>query len=1439
MHFKFVFAGMTGRNHHQKEERALTQFPGPAPMATHGAPEAAPEAVSDAAATGGIRPFDVQPFPARPGTAVAQTATSVEFFDANGAVVWTSTVARPAGAALAGDMVHAGPRARRAATVGEQAAAELLDRGHQVYKQRRDKRLEAAAAAVKSEEARRRRHAQDNAGGHGIATGSREMAEASAAAPSELSADDAVLVELMQRRFDARTAGDAPTTHALREQIMGKFADKRIAAIRHKAETEGQDEGASLDDGRTPPRPGQHRTPQKAGINVGIVADWVSLCRGADIPRGARQRITFEGRLLLVSRTRSGKVTVEDVEGGGWDKDKYNYSRHVPGASRGAESLKSWPAREAEGFIKVFLGRPKAGEEVEEGSWRVDANWHEVSPRCIEKFLNVELSSGVSRFNMPHDAQEHLSAAEHLLARAKQNNSDDLIEVASAEGNTSDSGTVRESIHNPCRRHAQFLGGPVAEDHWKRARAVTAGLQNSADEITHDPSDSSSDAVISTRVTREMPAPRTTNRSTRPAELRVDLEDIKPFDSAKKNRGGDWVLESIPKKGGAHRRSWSAHPNVGRRMTRDESGIRQEQQGVTSPISKAGNRRPLRPIAAVVNSPARRRERKKTSMKQHVERLRNPVGHYPPKWDHLQDYRDSLPDLRKPSRPSTQEENEALKDTVENFQRKFRESILSGLVERYHKRIDKKADLITKLKSQSECMAKEVAEYEGKEKEIREKLEMMDSKIEGLKEQARPLEERVRSISEIIEQRASKGRSERLLQELKDVRIRMNTLKGNIKVSQADRQRCAVSHKFSADKLSDKQQSQRKHMDKINTAIEEEATLKEVITDVSKFMRGEWLDPSMLDHRFPEELAAAIKSIQQIEDVQEENCSDTSLEKPQGGPEAPQDAWVGDIPDGGNVDLRNEGNACEHERIQKDWRVDPSVWNRRIELAMKATSPRWRDRILEETRRWQLMAEPTPERKRPMVDDQYEKVSSPTKKSRPKSPCTKTFTETHAIAAKNFESSFLKKMAENCREDWKMDFSKRMLLETVNDHRSAWWERGLPCDRQADEARLREIRKDRQHPLPEEDLENFRRSMAGKWKNLEKVFNQIDQDGSGKIDVHEFSEMCSKLKLGWSEFQIHRVFKNAAGSDMQLDFVEFYEAFAPPRATSETKMLFHNKIPFLILEPEAAVEDVVSALTCVFPAPKPNDFVYQAGVHVHEHMYFILKGQVKIMEANGMEIKICGPGDCFGELAVMFAVGDGSNLGHVGHLRRESAQALTDCVLYTLAKRELDLILPRYPRMRQKLFNLSAMHRSNIKAQSRGLCPTYPHTYVGGTAYTSGLGLSRVQVEPKRFVPLKLRDHEHLRSGIQDTDMGWPSLTLESSINENVPDKSGVRPNEGKVVRSIRNKVHYANGIEATKIFEEPTPAENIDRIQKTYGSKFFRIQNLRKEGMSYVDAIR
>jgi len=98
-------------------------------------------------------------------------------------------------------------------------------------------------------------------------------------------------------------------------------------------------------------------------------------------------------------------------------------------------------------------------------------------------------------------------------------------------------------------------------------------------------------------------------------------------------------------------------------------------------------------------------------------------------------------------------------------------------------------------------------------------------------------------------------------------------------------------------------------------------------------------------------------------------------------------------------------------------------------------------------------------------------------------------------------------------------------------------------------------------------------------------------------------------------------------------------------------MLFHDKIPFLILEPEGAVEEVVSALVKVLPLIKAREFVYKVACDVQEHMYFILEGRVQLIEANGDEIRVVGPGDCFGEMAVIH-----SDLGKPGLLRRDSAQ---------------------------------------------------------------------------------------------------------------------------------------------------------------------------------------
>lgn len=64
--------------------------------------------------------------------------------------------------------------------------------------------------------------------------------------------------------------------------------------------------------------------------------------------------------------------------------------------------------------------------------------------------------------------------------------------------------------------------------------------------------------------------------------------------------------------------------------------------------------------------------------------------------------------------------------------------------------------------------------------------------------------------------------------------------------------------------------------------------------------------------------------------------------------------------------------------------------------------------------------------------------------------------------------------------------------------------------------------------------------------------------------------------------------------------------------------------------------------------------------------------------------------------------------GKHGLLRRDSAQALTNCTLFTLSRTDLEHIFPRYPSMREKLHKLSPMLECEARAESRGLCPKYP-----------------------------------------------------------------------------------------------------------------------------------
>jgi chromosome segregation ATPase len=159
-----------------------------------------------------------------------------------------------------------------------------------------------------------------------------------------------------------------------------------------------------------------------------------------------------------------------------------------------------------------------------------------------------------------------------------------------------------------------------------------------------------------------------------------------------------------------------------------------EEHKVRAPEGKV--RKPLRPISAAVNSPARRAESKKTAWQKHVKRLR-PVTALK-KFDHLQEYRDRMP-TKVASLKTDPESLAELRDSVTNFQAKFRQSILSGLIAQYKK------------KKEQEVMKVDAQELEKKAAAFAIRLEEFDSEIEGLQEQARPLEDKVDAVQKMIQ----------------------------------------------------------------------------------------------------------------------------------------------------------------------------------------------------------------------------------------------------------------------------------------------------------------------------------------------------------------------------------------------------------------------------------------------------------------------------------------------------------------------------------------------------------------------------------------------------------------------------------------------------------------------------------------------------------------
>ena len=271
--------------------------------------------------------------------------------------------------------------------------------------------------------------------------------------------------------------------------------------------------------------------------------------------------------------------------------------------------------------------------------------------------------------------------------------------------------------------HLTFLSGPIAAPHWKIARSVSPHLSKTASE----------DAEVTDHYkasSRSFSASRTAGNESN-GTIRRRLSALKVFEEEigvpeigatemKKEQGGRKPLRPIysafkPPAGHGkidEETRQKASSAMGLRTTKESANFQRSSSALSDFKSsrqadgqieirndadfcrkhmheeaKHGIRKPLRPVfSAHINSPARCEQKNKQAWDKHLKRLRPVTAIH--KLDHLQEYYESL---KKVAPLETDPKSlEALRDSVRNFQEKFRKSILSGLIGQYQKRLEKK-----------------------------------------------------------------------------------------------------------------------------------------------------------------------------------------------------------------------------------------------------------------------------------------------------------------------------------------------------------------------------------------------------------------------------------------------------------------------------------------------------------------------------------------------------------------------------------------------------------------------------------------------------------------------------------------------------------------------------------------------------------------------------
>lgn len=108
-----------------------------------------------------------------------------------------------------------------------------------------------------------------------------------------------------------------------------------------------------------------------------------------------------------------------------------------------------------------------------------------------------------------------------------------------------------------------------------------------------------------------------------------------------------------------------------------------------------------------------------------------------------------------------------------------------------------------------------------------------------------------------------------------------------------------------------------------------------------------------------------------------------------------------------------------------------------------------------------------------------------------------------------------------------------------------------------------------------------------------------------------------------------------------------------------------DKIPLFKGVDNSFIEEV--ALNLKMDVFTPGEFIFKKG-QKGSTMYFVIKGKLEVLSANGSYINMLSDGDFFGEIALL-----------TDQPRMASVRAITYCDLYILEKNVFDTLLQKYP----------------------------------------------------------------------------------------------------------------------------------------------------------------